>query len=347
MPLYDFSERSFNEVPLTSFAKLSIKERDDVQEALTKRIEVISPDTYVLTAEFGNWEDSRRRIDILGLDKDLGLVVIELKRTEDGGHLELQALRYAAMVSTMTFEQAVDTNQRYLASLGLEPASAEECIRKFLEVDDGPVALSNRVRIVLASAEFSKEVTSTVLWLNAQGLDITCFKLKPYHIENKTLIDVQQVIPLPEAAEFQVAIRQKSQATEAAQSSGRDFTRYRVITANGETFDGLTKRALVFRLVKEAVRLGISPDSIADTVAWRRSTMFICADGKLSADELLETAAVKDPKRYFCNEHDLIHFDGRTYAMSNQWGGPPAAEAAMRICNLMPQKNRATYQALG
>jgi hypothetical protein len=28
--------------------------------------------------------------------------LVELKRTADGGHMELQALRYAAMVSTMT-----------------------------------------------------------------------------------------------------------------------------------------------------------------------------------------------------------------------------------------------------
>ena len=31
------------------------------------------------------------------LDNAARLVVVELKRTDDGGHLELQALRYAAM----------------------------------------------------------------------------------------------------------------------------------------------------------------------------------------------------------------------------------------------------------
>ena len=55
-------------------------------------------ETLVISEEFGEWEESRRRIDLLGLDKDANLVVIELKRTEDG---ELQSIRYAAMVSTM------------------------------------------------------------------------------------------------------------------------------------------------------------------------------------------------------------------------------------------------------
>ncbi len=55
----------------------------------------------------GLFEDSRRRVDLLALDRAGTLVVIELKRTGDGGHMELQALRYAAMVSTMTADQLV------------------------------------------------------------------------------------------------------------------------------------------------------------------------------------------------------------------------------------------------
>jgi RecB family endonuclease NucS len=32
-------------------------------------------------------QDSKRRVDLLALDRSGALVVIELKRTEDGGHL--------------------------------------------------------------------------------------------------------------------------------------------------------------------------------------------------------------------------------------------------------------------
>jgi RecB family endonuclease NucS len=55
----------------------------------------------VITEEFSEWEDSSRRIDLLCLDQKARLVAIEIKRTEDGGHMELQAIRYAAMVSSM------------------------------------------------------------------------------------------------------------------------------------------------------------------------------------------------------------------------------------------------------
>ncbi len=40
--------------------------------------------------------------------------MIELKRTNSRGHMDLPAIRYAAMVSQMTFEQAVEAHQRWL-----------------------------------------------------------------------------------------------------------------------------------------------------------------------------------------------------------------------------------------
>ena len=55
---------------------------------------MIAPDTLVIAEEFSEWSGSQRRIDLLAIDRDANLVVIELKRTEDGGYMELQALRF-------------------------------------------------------------------------------------------------------------------------------------------------------------------------------------------------------------------------------------------------------------
>src|SRR5277367_2146822 len=86
------------------------------------------------------------------------LVVIELKRTEDGGHMELQAIRYAAMVSTMTFEKAVEIYARFLGDGG-DTAHARTRILEFLGLEEPDEDLFARdVRIVLASADFSKEL---------------------------------------------------------------------------------------------------------------------------------------------------------------------------------------------
>jgi RecB family endonuclease NucS len=88
----------------------SFKEREDLQRILKGSISVIEQNLLILAEEFSQWEDSRRRVDLLALDRKGSLVVIELKRTEDGGHMELQAIRYAAMVSTLSFQQAVNAH---------------------------------------------------------------------------------------------------------------------------------------------------------------------------------------------------------------------------------------------
>ena len=43
----------------------------------------------------------------MGIDEAANLILVELKRNEDGGHMELHAIHELAMVSTMTFEKAI------------------------------------------------------------------------------------------------------------------------------------------------------------------------------------------------------------------------------------------------
>ena len=52
------------------------------------------------------------------------------------------------------------------------------------------------------SAEFSKELTTSVIWLNECGLDIECVRIKPYSDNGRILADIQQIIPLPEAEDY-------------------------------------------------------------------------------------------------------------------------------------------------
>ncbi len=105
MALYEVTSENLTKIAQTTFDQAGLRERTDLQRLLKKQIDVILPDTLVIAEEFGEWEESKRRIDLLALDKDANIVVIELKRTEEGGHMELQAIRYAAMVSEMTFEK--------------------------------------------------------------------------------------------------------------------------------------------------------------------------------------------------------------------------------------------------
>jgi len=94
--------------------------------------------------------------------------------------MELQALRYAAMVSTMPFDQAIETHEKYLAHVGRD-GNARKAILDFLNWEEPDVeGFAHDVRIVLVSENFSKEITTAVMWLNERDLDIRCVRLMPY-----------------------------------------------------------------------------------------------------------------------------------------------------------------------
>lgn len=345
MAVYAFNLDSISlaAVPPSQFAALGVKEREHLQRALQDKIDVIAPGTMVLAEEFGQWDDSKRRVDLLCLDKDRQLVVVELKRTDDGGHMELQALRYAAMVSAMTFQQAVDAHAAYMAKRGLKSDTAEVRIREFLDIPEDTVTLSSAVRMVLASADFSREITTTVLWLNSQGLDITCVRLQPLKVGDHFLLDVQQVLPLPEAQAYQVAIRDKANLLAKVEVSGRDFTKYEVTTSFG-TSTGLPKRRFMFEVVREAIKRGKTPEEISDAVSWRRGSMFLKALGSLKGGELMEQFPDREPGRYFSDDEEVFHVNGSTYAMSNQWGSTTEI-AAKNVMGLLPP-GAVSYKAL-
>ncbi len=212
MPLFEMTQDCFRPIDQASFAEMKIKERDDLQRLLRTQISVLGDDLYVLAEEFGDWEDSKCRIDLLAIDKQANLVIIELKRTNDGGHMELQAIRYASMVSTLTFERAAQIHGKFLSKIGEIAESPGDRILDFLGWDEPDEDIfAPDVRIVLVSEDFGKELTTAVLWLRGREIDILCIRLRPYKDGEKTLIDVQQIIPLPEANEYQIQLREKDQ----------------------------------------------------------------------------------------------------------------------------------------
>jgi len=212
MPLFEITADKLHKIGRTKFEDTGFYERGDLQRLLKRDIESAIPDVLVIAEEFGEWDESRRRIDLLALDRNANLVVIELKRTEDGGHMELQAIRYAAMVAEMTFETAVETYRKFLLANHIEE-DAQASILDFLgwsEPDE--TRFAQDTRIVLVSSDFSKELTTAVMWLTVKkGLDIRCVRLVPYADGDRTLVDIQQIIPLPEATDYQIKIRRKEQ----------------------------------------------------------------------------------------------------------------------------------------
>jgi hypothetical protein len=223
MSLYRVTPDKLETVSRTTFAAESLLERKDLQRLLRRDITPIGDDLMVIAEEYGEWEDSNRRIDLLCLSKAAGLVVVEIKRSEDGGHMELQAIRYAAMVSSMTLDQAIQT---YARTCGGEEEAARSEVLNFLQLDsEAESELTGDVRVVLVSADFSTELTAAVLWLNKHGLDITCIRLRPHRMGTEILIDATQIIPLPEAAEYEVKMRAQEKEKRKVEGARQEVFR--------------------------------------------------------------------------------------------------------------------------
>ena len=214
MPLYLVKPDSLEAVHETSFASEGLKERGDLQRLLRDQPDVIEPGLFIVAEEFGDWEESRRRIDLLALDSGGRVVVVELKRTEDGGFMDLQSIRYASMVANMTFDQIVDAHRQYLTSRGVVGDAHELVLQHLHAADDESVEIdSQQPRMILVSGDFSRELTTSILWLNDNGLDIRCVRLQLYRSASDLLVDVTQVLPLPEAQDYIVRVRNKAAET--------------------------------------------------------------------------------------------------------------------------------------
>ena len=313
MAIYSFSDNALQKVEITTFNSEGILERQHLQAAIKQNIEVIAPNCLVISEEFSEWSGSQRRIDLLAIDKEANLVIIELKRNETGEHMELQALRYAAMVSTLTFSRAVEIYQKHLVSIGSED-HAENNLIEFLDWEEPQEEnFGLDVRIILVSSNFSKELTTSVMWLNERNLDIRCVRMIPYKYQNKILVDVQQIIPLPEAEKYQVRIKQQSEERREARKSSRDYTRY---LFNGDTFN---KRKLVLAVIQAWVARH-SPDNLAELL--QAFPQEIRSGGLFVPEE--ETKAIyhrQGIQRHFLGDGEILSFpDGSRYAISNQWG---------------------------
>lgn len=206
--------------------KISIKDagysEGQVRDMVAENIEMFFPGLKTISTEFTSWLDSTRRLDILAIDNEGILWVMEFKRDNDAAHAELQAIRYAAMLSVCDFSNLVEAGHKYRVKLG-KSITADEWqneLLKFLDVK-GPEDVDLRAipRMVLISSQFNKEITTTVLWLNEKfgsteegvpGMYIMCIEVGVYEMGGQRAVHFDQIIPISQAEEYQVQARAKA-----------------------------------------------------------------------------------------------------------------------------------------
>lgn len=220
----DRTENRLRKLEEKRFADLQLRERGHLQEWLANMPTALGEEMLIIQKEFDGFDDTRERLDLLALDKEGQLVVIENKLDDTGRDVVWQALKYAAYVSSLTKAQIVDIFQAYLDRF-CGGGSAVELICEFLEeeaLDEVVLNSGDSQRLMLIAARFRKEVTATALWLLGHGIRMQCFKVTPYAFGAELLLDVQQIIPVPEAAEYMIGMSSKDSEERSAQGAQKE-----------------------------------------------------------------------------------------------------------------------------
>jgi hypothetical protein len=262
-----------------SFVTLKVWERTHIQEWIRSHPEILGENLLIVSMEFDRFKGSRDRLDLLAVDRQGKLVVVELKRSSFADYADLQSIRYAAMVSTMTIEQLLPYYADYHRMDTGEGVSEDELRSKIAEFAglEEFKEFSSQPRIVLCSEDFSQEISTTVLWLRGFGLDIACVRLTPHSLEDKLILVPEKIIPLRETEEYRIGVQEKEEKRQEATTGKSAATREELLAkadhnGTGEGFRAILKAAdkhPEVGLSRKAFGLAFTPASN------RRYTLFV------------------------------------------------------------------------
>lgn len=217
----DKTTNRINRLEEKTFAQLGFKEREHLQEWIANDPTCLGEELLIIQKEFDGFQDTKERLDLLALDKQGNLVVIENKLDDSGRDVTWQVLKYASYCSGLSKDEIRSIYQQYLKSQG-QHDSAEDLLAEFLEKEDFSEVQLNQgsaQRIIMLSAKFRKEVTSTVLWLMNFNIRIQCFKVTPFTLGEQLFLNFDQILPVKDTQEYTISMASKAQEEIATQEN--------------------------------------------------------------------------------------------------------------------------------
>lgn len=218
--MYQIDRDANNITKLTKrkFGDLGFRERENLQEWIVKNPQVLNvkseekAELLIIQKEFDGFHETNERLDLLALDKSGNLVVIENKLDDSGRDVVWQALKYASYCSTLTKNQIIQIFQDYLDRHFTSRTAKDEILEHlgYREDEELPKLNDGDQRIIFVANDYRQEVTSTVMWLLDHGLQIQCFKATPYSLNEELFLQVDQIIPPPEATDFMIQMTKKT-----------------------------------------------------------------------------------------------------------------------------------------
>lgn len=168
-------------------------------------------------SEYDRWQTAGGdpvldRLDILAIDPDGRIVVAELKRGVAPHTVHMQAINYAAMVSRLTPDDIAElyaaTHRRAGQDQDAVSALTILTTERLLTAES-----IRRPRIILVVSDFPASVTSAVVWLNEQSVDISLIRYRPYQLaDGQLVVSFTRLYPVPDVEEFTIGRRSEASA---------------------------------------------------------------------------------------------------------------------------------------
>ncbi|HEM3673781.1 TPA: hypothetical protein U1C95_001035 [Streptococcus suis] len=226
--MYNIKGKQAARIEPVTFSELNMTE-NDIEEILRYSIDMICDEEesmLIVGRQVRNEKNGRS--DLTAVDNNGNIVLIEIKRDrKDIEHrkeaFEFQAIRYAASYATIDKTDDLVKKvyapyiEKYRSEFELgELTSFELGIRKlneFLQVNDAQKNFNEKQRIILVASDFDEQTLSAVAWLNSNNVDMSCYRLIPYKLNEDIFFYVEKLLPVTNYDDYYVNLMDKSAVT--------------------------------------------------------------------------------------------------------------------------------------
>ena len=235
--MYNIKGKRTEKLESVTFSELGMQE-NDIEEILRCSIDMLCDDEesmLIIGRQVKN--EKLGRSDLTAVDNNGNIVLIEIKRDRKDIEnrkeaFEFQAIRYAASYATIASVDDLVKKvyapyiEKYRSEFELgELTSYELGIRKlneFLTVNGAENSFNKKQKIILVASDYDEQTLSAVAWLNSNNVDMSCFKLTPYKINDEVFLKAEKLLPLTDYDDYYVNLMDK---TSPVVKQHKDITR--------------------------------------------------------------------------------------------------------------------------
>lgn len=223
--MYNIKGNKALKIEPVTFSELGMHE-SDIEDILRINIDMLCDEEESMLIVGRQVKNEKLgRSDLTGVDNNGNVVLIEIKRDRKDIEnrkeaFEFQAIRYAASYATIeTIDDLVKKVyapyiEKYRNEFELgELTSYELGIRKlndFLSANGAINKFNEKQKIILVASDYDEQTLSAVAWLNSNGVNIVCYKLKPYKIDEEIYFNTEKILPITYYEDYFVNLMETS-----------------------------------------------------------------------------------------------------------------------------------------